>query len=244
MPGERGEVDVERVEVDRLVRHRLAGVQHRQRADGLGPVDQLGDRGHRAGHIRMMAEGNDFDVLVELQRVEIDAAVVGDAVPAQRGAGAPGQFLPRDQVGVVLELGGDDDVARADGTFEAVVPQHIGHQVERFGGVLGEHQLVGVGTDERGDVGAALLVGVGGLLHQLVRAAVHPAVGRGEEFAFGVEDLHRTLRRRTGIQVRQLVSAAHDAAQDREVGPDRGEIQRRGTSDRDRHVRPPRRPSG
>ena len=38
MPGEGGEVDVERVEVDRLVRHRLAGVQHRQRADGLGPA--------------------------------------------------------------------------------------------------------------------------------------------------------------------------------------------------------------
>ena len=173
MPGERGEVDVERVEVDRLVRHRLAGVQHRQRADGLGPLDQLGDRGHRAGHIRVMAEGNDFDVLVELQRIQIDATVVGHAVPAQRGAGAPGQFLPRDEVGVVLELGGDDDVAGPDGTFEAVVPQHIRHQVERFGGVLGEHQLVGIGADERGDVGAALLVGVGGLLHQLVRAAVH-----------------------------------------------------------------------
>ena len=40
--GERREVDVERVEVDRLVRHRLAGVQHRQRADRLGPADQFG----------------------------------------------------------------------------------------------------------------------------------------------------------------------------------------------------------
>ena len=63
----------------------------------------------------------------------------------------------------------------------AVVPQHIRHQVDRLGGVLGEHQLVGVGADERGDVGAALLVGVGGLLHQLVRAAVHGAVGCGQE---------------------------------------------------------------
>ena len=191
-----------------------------------------------------MAESNDFDVVVQLQRVQVDAAVVGHAVPAQRGAGAPGQFLPRDDVGVVLELGDDDDVAGPYGTFEAVVPQHIRHQVERFGGVLGEHQLVRVGADESGDIGTALLVGVGGLLHQLMRAAVHRAVGGGEEFAFGVEGLHGTLRRRSGIQVRQLISAPHDPAQDREVGPDRGEVQRRGTSDRDRHVRPPRRPSG
>ncbi len=244
MPRKGGEIDVERVEVDRLVRHRLAGVQHCQRTDGLGPVHQLGDWSQRTGHVRVMAEGNDFDVLVELQRIEVNAAVVGDAVPAQRSAGAPGQFLPRDEVGVVLELGGDDDIAGADGTFEAVVPQHIGHQVERFGGVLGEHQLVGVGADERGDVGAALLVGIGGLLHQLMRAAVHPAVGRGEEFAFGIEDLHRTLRSRSGIQVSQLSSTSHDPSQNREIGPDRGEVQRRGASDRDRHVRSPRRPSG
>ena len=145
---------------------------------------------------------------------------------------------------MVLELGDDDNVAGADRTFEAAVPQHIRHQVERFGGVLGEYQLTRVSADERGDVGAALLVGVGGLLHQLMRAAVHPAVGRGEEFAFGIEDLHRALRRRAGIQVSQLISAPHDPAQNREVGPDRSEVQRGGTSDRDRHVRPPRRPSG
>ena len=160
----------------------------------------------------MMAERNDFDPLIELQRIKIDTPLVGYAVPAERRAGAPGQLLPWDQVGVVLELGGDDDIARADGTLKPVVPQHIGHQVQRFGGVLGEHQFVGVSADERGDVGPALLVGIGGLLHQLVRASVHRAVGGGEEFAFGVEDLHRPLRRGAGIQVRQLISAPHDTA--------------------------------
>ena len=35
-------IDTECVEVDRLVRHRLAGVQHRQRADRLGPRHQFG----------------------------------------------------------------------------------------------------------------------------------------------------------------------------------------------------------
>ena len=108
-----------------------------------------------------------------------------------------------------------------------LVAQHIGHQVERLGGVLGEHQFVGIGPDERRDVGAALLVGVGGLFHQLMRAAVHPAIGGKQKLALGVQHLQRPLRRRTGIQVRQLISAAHDALEDGEIGADRREIQRR-----------------
>ena len=113
MAGKRGEVDIERVEVDGLVRHRLAGVQDGQRAHGLGPGNQFAHRRQRAGHIGMVAECDDFDALVELQRVQVDAPVVSDAVPAQRGAGAAGQFLPGNQVGVVLELGGDNDVTGA-----------------------------------------------------------------------------------------------------------------------------------
>ena len=35
------------------------------------------DRRNRTGDIRMMAEGNDFHVAVQLQRVEVDAALVG-----------------------------------------------------------------------------------------------------------------------------------------------------------------------
>ena len=191
VPGERREVDVQRVEVDRLVRHRLAGVQHGERTHRLGAGRPIRPPARGAGHIRMVAECNDFDTLVELQRVQVDAAVVGYAVPAQRGAGAPGQLLPRDQIGVVFEFGGDDDVAGTDGALRSGRPQHIRDQVERLGGVLGEHQLVGVGADERRDVGAALLVGVGGLFHQLVRAAVHPAVGGDQKLALGVQHLQR-----------------------------------------------------
>ena len=49
-----------------------------------------------------------------------------DAEPLQRRAGAPGQLLPGDQVGVVFQFGGDDDVTRTDGMLEAAVPQHVG----------------------------------------------------------------------------------------------------------------------
>ena len=82
--GERGEVDVEGVEVHRLMRHRLAGVQQGQRADRPGPLHQLGHRGHRPGDVRMMAEGNEFHPLVEFKRIEVDAAVVRHAIPTQR----------------------------------------------------------------------------------------------------------------------------------------------------------------
>ena len=171
-----------------------------------------------------MSEGNHFDSLVELQRVQVDIAsliTVDDAVPLQGCAGAAGQLLPRNQVGVVFQLGGDDDVAGSHRAVESVVAQHIGDQVERLGGVLGEHQLLGGGADERGDVGTALLVGVGGLLHELVRTAVHGAVVMGQEIPLGVEHLQRLLRGRPGVQIRQLVSAAHHPTQDREVGADR-----------------------
>ena len=191
--GERGIVDVEGVKVDGLMRYRLAGVQHRQRTDRLGAGDQFLDRRDGAGDVRVMTEGNDFHPLVELERIEIEMAVVGHPVPAQRGPGAAGQFLPWDQIGVVFQLGGDDHVARSDCPLEAVVTQRIGHQVDRLGGVLREDQFVGIGTDEGGDVGPAVLVGVGRLLHQLVCATMHPAVGRAEELPLGVEHLKRLL---------------------------------------------------
>ena len=238
MAGEGGIVDVESVEVDGLVRHRLAGVEQRQRADGPGPRHQLGDRRDGTRHVRVVTERHHLDPLVQLERVEVDAAVVGDAVPAQRGAGATSEFLPRDQVGMVLEFGGDDDVAGADGTLEAVVAQRIRHQVDRLGGVLGEDQLVGIGADEGRDVVAPLFVGVGGLLHQLMGATVHGPVRGGQERPLGVEHLQRPLRRRAGIQVGQLISTAHDPAQDREVRADPGHLSGIQCPYRGRHVRP------
>ena len=174
----------------------------------------------------MMAEGHHFHPLVELQRIQVDATVVGHAIPSQRRTSALGQLLPRNQVRVVLQLGGDDDVTGADGMFEPLVPQHVGDEVERLGGVLGEHQLVGLRTDERRDVGTALLVSVGGLFHQLVRTTVHRAVGRGQELPFGVEHLQWLLRGRPGIQVGQLLSATHHPAQNREISSDPGQVHR------------------
>jgi hypothetical protein len=122
------------------------------------------------------------------------------------------------------------------GAIEPVVPQHIRQQVEALGGVLDEYQLVGIGADELGDVGAALLVGVGRLLHQLVRAAVHSTIACQQELAFGVEHLQGPLRGGTRIQVGQLISAAHYPFEDGEVRPDLPNIHCGLTSLRDGHL--------
>ena len=59
------EVDVQGMEIDRLMRHRLAGVQQGQRTDRLRASDQFLHRGQRAGDIRVMAERNHFHAFIE-----------------------------------------------------------------------------------------------------------------------------------------------------------------------------------
>ena len=43
--------------------------------------------------------------------VEVEPSVIGDRHVGERRAGRRGQLLPRDEVGVVLHLGRDDEVA-------------------------------------------------------------------------------------------------------------------------------------
>ena len=155
--GEHREVDAQRAEVDRRVRHRLAGVQHGQRADLAGPRDQPRGRVDRAEHVGLVGERDDLGVVVDqfVDVRQIEPAVVGDAEPAQRRAGALGDLLPRHQVRVVLHLGHDDLVAGAEPEALGLrarrgrVAHRVGDQVDALGGVLGEHQLVGAHADER-----------------------------------------------------------------------------------------------
>ena len=75
----------------------------------------------------------------------VQPAVVGDAEPAQRRAGALREQLPRHDVGVVLHLGDHDLVAGPEARTagrRAGCAEGVRHQVDRLGGVLGEHHLV------------------------------------------------------------------------------------------------------
>ncbi len=164
-----------------------------------------------------MRERHDLHSVGQRQRIEIDAAVVGDAVPAQGGTRAPREFLPRNEIRVVLELGDDDLVTGSEPVREPVVGEGVGDEVERLGGVLGEHHLVDVDPDERRDDSAGVLVRVGRLLRQRMRTAVHGRVPRRQELTLGVEHLHRTLGGGPRVEVDQGFAVAHRAREDREI---------------------------
>ena len=201
------------------VGHRLAGVQHRQGADLPGPPHQRGDRVDGAEHVGHVGEREDLGALGQ-ERVEVgevEPALVGDRHPAQGRAGAAGQLLPRDEVGVVLHLGDDDLVAGPEQRSGARPParrrpsaagggvgERVGDEVERLGGVLGEHHLVGPAPRRTAATcRRARLVGVGGLLGELVRAPVDRGVVPLVELPLGVQHLHRLLRGRPRVEVDQ-----------------------------------------
>ena len=74
--GERGEINVQRGQVHRQVRHRLAGVQHGERADRVGGVDDSADRVDGAEHVRLMGERNHSRAVGD-QRVELGRGRAG-----------------------------------------------------------------------------------------------------------------------------------------------------------------------
>ncbi len=235
---ERDEVDAEGADVDRHVRHRLAGVEDDERADRVRRVGDLLHRGDRAEHVALVGERDDLgargdDAEPVLGVIEVEPTVLRHADPAQDRPGLVADLLPRHEVGVVLHLGHHDLVARredealrAGGKRRAVlrlrrgVGEGVRDQVDRLGGVLGEHQLARLRAQEVGDALTGVLVGVGGLLREEVRTAVHRGVVPRVEAALGVQHRGGLLRRCPGVQVDQPVPAAHGARQDREVGSD------------------------
>ena len=172
--------------------------------------------------------GDDRVELVHPQR-----AVVVDRDVAEGRAGAGGQFLPRDQVGVVLHLGGDDLIARADAkrlgflaaASEARVREGVGDQVEGLGRVCRPDDFVIGCPDEAGNPAAGILEALGCERGQRVRATVHRRVVQLVVLALGLQHPSRLLRRGAGVEVHQRM-AVDALAEQREIAPD-GEHLRR-----------------
>ena len=100
-------------------------------------------------------------------------------------------------------------------------------QVDPLGRRLGEHDLVRRGgAEERGDLGPGALVDLGGLLAEQVGAAVRGGVVPLVVLPLGVEHDGRVLRGRPGVQVDQRLAVPHGPGQDREVLPDRLDVER------------------
>ncbi len=180
-----------------------------------------------------MGDGEDLGALGQqvVEAVQVERALTVDRDPAQRRPGAPGELLPRHEVGVVLHLGDEDLVTRAQ--HEAVVlralgrrgvGERVGDEVDRLGGVLGEDDLVGRRADERRDGRAGRLEVVGRLLGELVRPAVHRRVVLLVERPLGVEHRDRLVRRGPGVEIDEGTAVAHRARQDRELAAQCGEL--------------------
>ena len=114
---EREEVAAERLHVDRPVRRSLRSVDDHDRALLVRPVGELLDGIDRAERVRHQVVGDDLDVAARrelVERVELELTVDRRSGCARtRAPVSLRDELPRHEVRVVLELGDDDDVARA-----------------------------------------------------------------------------------------------------------------------------------
>ena len=153
-----------------------------------------------------------IDEVFPLGLVEVEAALLGDVEPTQRGAGALTHHLPGHQVGVVLQHGDDDLVAGPEARTE-----RVGRQVERFRGVLGEHDFLGLGSrDEVRDARPGTLEGRGGLGAERVHGTGHVGIVLRVVLGDRVDHRARLLRGVRTVQVDQRMPVDL-AAQDREV---------------------------
>ena len=132
--------------------------------------------------------------------VEQQTACVVDGNHLDADAAPLGKQLPRHNVGVMLHDGEDDLVA---------LPHHLlaeggGHQVDGFCGAPGKDNLLHLGgIDEAAHRLAGGLVQVGGLLREIVHAAVHVGIDIEILVAHGVEHTQRFLRGGGIVEIHQ-----------------------------------------
>ena len=153
---------------------------------------------------------------------EVQLGVLGERDPADLEPALGRQDLPRHDVGVMLQHGEHDGVPVA----QVGTAPRARHQVDRLGGVLGEHDLGGVvAADEPGHVTPNRLHGVGRTLGELVDAPMNVGVDRLVEPRHGVDHALGLLGRRSRVEERQAVPL--DAlVQHRELGSQAVGIQR------------------
>ncbi len=191
----------------------------------MGAGDHRIERVDGAEHVGDPRQRDDSrllgDELIDVRQVQ--PTLVGDTEPAQLRSRALRELLPRHDIGVVLHLGDHDLVILADATG---VAQHPGHQVERFGGVLGEHDFFTArSTDERGDLRTGVLEGLTGLSAELVHRASDIGVVIAVVIVDRVDDARRLLRGVGAVEVDQRFVVGKTARQDREVFPDPGHVE-------------------
>ena len=224
--GERRKVDVQGVEVYGHVRHGLTGVQYNDCAVLTSHSNHAGHISNCASHVRDVGERHDAGLLVDdaLGCLVVELTVLGGGDVAQDRAGSLSKNLPGNEVRVVLNLGGDNFVARAQcetlssRTADTLrgVANGVGDQVQRLGCIRGPHELFISGANEVRNGDARVLEQVGCLNREGVCATVYSRVSVQVEVTFSVEHLKRFLTGRPRIQVDQGVPVDL-SVEDREI---------------------------
>jgi len=169
--------------------------ERRDLLDGVLHPGHVGDVGH--GHqLHLSLAGRELGL--QILHVQHPAVVHLDG----RGldVAALAQQVPRDDVGVVLHLREEHDVA----VLEVALGPGVGHDVRAHGGAAGEDEGPGIaGPDERGHRDPRGLVHLRGLAGQPVGTAVDVGVGGAVELLLRLDHRLGLLRRCPAVQVGQ-----------------------------------------
>ena len=187
--------------------------------------DHFLDRIDRAERVRDMAHGQDLGALRQQCRKLILLELTGivDRHHFDDGAGLRGDQLPRHDVRVVLEPGQQDLIAG----LQCGAAVTLRHQVDAVGGPLGQHDRAHVGrVEERRRLGSAAFIERGGAFAQQVRRAMNIGVGVAVVIVHRLQHGFGLLAGVGAIEVDQRL-AVHALGEDREVGPNLRDVERR-----------------
>ena len=197
-----------------------------QRAGGVGRVGELADRREGAEHVRHGRQPEQLGAVEQAVEVgQVELAVVG-----RRGIQRISKPFSAASWchGTMLAWCSSWVSTTASPAPRLAAPHELGHQVEALGGVLGEDDLVGRrGADEAGDLAPGALHRVGGLLGERVDAAVRRwRWSSRSRSSMASMHLARLLRRGGRVEVDERACRATVLGEEREVGLDRGDVER------------------
>ena len=201
--GKREEIDAERLHVDADVGDGLRGVDQHERPGVFRGAGHFRDRIDGAEGVGNPGEREDFRALVEQgkERVLVQRAVLVAGNHLENRAGALAEHLPRNDVGMVLQRGNEDFIARLD---PAGKPEDVGDEIDAIGGAGGEDHLVRSGGIEvGGDRLAGFFKGLGGEAGEMVGAAVDVGIDRLVVVPGRQQHRHRLLGGGRIVQINQ-----------------------------------------
>ncbi len=235
--GPRVEIDIERAQVHRHLRHRLGAVDEHDGAGCMGPSRDLRHRVDRAEHVRDVHEPHERRPALQqhVQSLQVELAVAEHRHVGELGLAVLAEQLPGDDVGVMLHLGQHDEVA----PLHVLATPRIGDQVDGGGRIGGEDGLLGSRPEPVRDPRPRPLVQIRGLDRERIHAAMDRRSRLGVVAGHRIDHRLRRLRGGGRIQIRDRV-AVDRPAQHRELGRD---VREPRNSRRDRHYAAASRPS-